>query len=127
MNKGRRRGIALPPGRSFSFNQNDFSKGNLYEIDKHNETYIEQNNAEQSPTKEDTTRNLFRRDRRSSACSMTLPLGPERRRKNSFQIGRLTSSRIQGLVQQDDIESHFTVILGSPAVGKTGETKCQLY
>lgn len=122
MHKGRKKGIALPSGRSFSFNHNDLNKDNFYSNDKHNETYFEQDNAEQSPTKmiEEDRRTIVKRERRSSACSMTLPLRPERRRKNSSQIGGLTLGRIQALVHQPDIESHFTVILGSPAVGKTG-------
>ena len=32
--------MALPPGRSFSLNQNDFGIGDLYMNDKHRETYI---------------------------------------------------------------------------------------
>ena len=125
MHKGRKKGIALPSGRSFSFNQNDLNKGNFYPNDKHNETYFEQNNTEQSPAKmfEEDTRTVVNRERRSSTCSMTLLLRPQRRRKNSSQIGGLTLSRIQGLVPQPDIESHFIVILGSPAVGKTGKNE----
>ena len=117
--------MALPAGRSFSLNQNDFGIGDLYMNDKHRETYFEQNNTEQSPTRnaEDSTRSVVKLERRSSTCSMTLPLGSERRRKSSFQISRHSSSRLQGQMHQHDIESHFTVILGSPAVGKTG--RCQ--
>lgn len=118
MNRNRKSGTALPPGQCFTLDRNDFMRSSFYSNVKHDETYGEENNAGQSP-KMVRTKNL---DRRSSACSMTLPLGPERRRKYSFQIGRMASNIIQGLaVQHDDIESHFAVILGSPSVGKTGE------
>ena len=123
MYKSRRRrtGIALPSGRHFSFNQADFSKGNSCAVDKYSGTYIEQDNV-QSPAirAEDSQGGTLGRERRSSTCSMThLPLAPERKRKSSL----LSSSRSQGNMMRHDIESHFTVILGSPAVGKTGMVK----
>ena len=115
MHKGRRKGIALPSGRSLSFTLNDFPPNN-----KHDEMCIAQNNTGQSTegTLGDVTKKV--QGRKCSVSSVTLPLGPERRRKNSFQIGSLTLSRTQGFAQQHEIESHFTVIVGAPAVGKTG-------
>ena len=125
MNKGRKKGIALPSGRSFSFNQSDFSGSNLFTDDQYNKNYIDEDNVVQSPARraDDSKKVAPERERRCSASSMTLPLGPERRRKNSL----LSSSKSQGHMMRHDIESHFIVILGSPAVGKTGRIKCNLY
>lgn len=130
MHKGRKKGMALPSKRTFSFNQNDLNKGNFYSNDKHNETYFEQNNTGQSPSKmfgEGTGNIAVKGERRSSACSMTLPLRSERRRRNSCQSDGLTSSTIQGLLHQPDIENHFAVILGAPAVGKTGRNEINAF
>ena len=117
--------MALPSGRSFSFNQSDFSGNNLCTDDQYNKMYIEEDNVVQSPGRgrEDSKKVTPERERRSSASSMTLPVGPERRRKNSL----LSSSKSQGHMMRHDIESHFIVILGSPAVGKTGRIKCNLF
>ena len=125
MHKRRKKGMALPSKRTFSFNQNDLNKGNFYSNDKHNETYFEQNNTGQSPSTifGEGAGNIVKGERRSSACSMTLPLRSERRRRNSSQSGGLTSNTIHGLLHQPDIENHFAVILGAPAVGKTGRNE----
>lgn len=120
MHKRRRRGTVLPPGRSFSFNQTD----SVFAIDEQNKMCLKHNNnTETNVTKtfEDYDKNIGRRQRRSSASSMTLPLTQERRRKNSFRIGAYSANRFE--IQPQDVESHFTVMLGSPAVGKTGKAK----